>query len=148
MGRLRRSILSVTDRGPDELAAGAAREFARALAVRWQETLQAELLGVYIIGSLAHGGFSRRYSDIDIGAITETGLSRSALNAMRAQAASVSDMLAPKLSIFWTDRSFSIGRFPPLDRADYLDHAVTLMERERVAPAWPALDEVRRYLAA
>src|SRR5262249_29872005 len=37
--------------------------------------------------------------------------------------------------------------FPPLDRIDYLDHAVVLTERERVRPAQPALDEIHRYLA-
>ena len=55
--------------------------------------------------------------------------------------------LAPKLSLFWTDRSFTIGRFPPLDRLDYLDHAQPLIERERAAPPRPSLDEVRAYLA-
>jgi hypothetical protein len=52
----------------------------------------------------------------------------------------------PKLSVFWTDRHFSLGRFPPLDRIDYLDHAVVLMERERVWPARPTLEEVQYYL--
>ena len=48
--------------------------------------------------------------------------------------------------MFWTDRGCSLGRLPPLDRADYLDHAVTLYERERVVPARPTLDEIRAYL--
>jgi predicted nucleotidyltransferase len=38
------------------------------------------LLGAYLIGSLAHAGFSRRYSDIDIALVTETGLSPPALD--------------------------------------------------------------------
>src|SRR5438093_12121004 len=105
----------------DEIAAAAARDFARALAESWQA--EPELLGSYLIGSLAHGGFSRRYSDIDVAVITERGLTPPALERLRARAASVSAELAPKLSIFWTDRGFSIGRFPPLDCADYLDSA-------------------------
>ena len=48
--------------------------------------------------------------------------------------------------MFWTDRQFSIGRFPPLDRIDYLDRPVVLMERERVLPVRPTLEEIRRYL--
>ncbi|HZO47717.1 MAG TPA: hypothetical protein VFB68_17600, partial [Xanthobacteraceae bacterium] len=36
---------------------------------------------------------------------------------------------------------------PPLDRADYLDHGATLIERERVTPPRPGLAEVRAYLA-
>jgi predicted nucleotidyltransferase len=132
---------------PDELAADAAREFATALAARWQVLGGQNLLGAYLLGSLAHGGFSRRYSDIDLGVVTEAGLDAAALAALRAEAGAVSAELAPKLSIFWTDRAFSIGRFPPLDRADYLDHAVALFERERVVPSRPGLDEVRSYLA-
>ena len=49
--------------------------------------------------------------------------------------------------MFWTDRSFTLGRFPPLDRLDYLDRPVVLGERERVRPPRPTQDEVRRYLA-
>src|SRR5436853_3468534 len=120
---------------PDQLAAIAARNFGTALAARWHG--EPRLIGIYLIGSLAHGGFSRRYSDVDIAVITENGLSPSVLDRMRADAVSVSEELAAKLSIFWSDRAFSIGRFPPLDRADYLDHAVTLMEREHVVPARP-----------
>lgn len=48
---------------PDVLATNAARDFAVALAARWQARLGDALLGVTLIGSLAHGGFSRRYSD-------------------------------------------------------------------------------------
>ncbi len=105
------------------------------------------LLGVYLIGSLAHGGFSRRYSDIDVAVVTEAGLTPADFDAMRADAAAISGELAAKLSIFWTDRTFSAGRFPPLDRADYLDHGVALIERERDRRRpRPGLAEVRAYL--
>jgi len=131
---------------PDEQAAAAARDFAKVIATRWQTLLGDSLLGVYLAGSLAHGGYSRRYSDIDMAVITEAGLSPADFDAMRASAAEASPQLAGKVSIFWTDRSFSLGRFPPLDRADYLDHALTLVERERVTPTRPDLTEVRGYL--
>lgn len=131
----------------DVLAANAARDFAATLAGRWQTHLGDALLGVYLIGSLAHGGFSRRYSDIDVAVVTETGLVPADFDAMRAEAAAISSELAAKLSIFWTDRTFSAGRFPPLDRADYIDHGVALFEREKVTPARPGLAEVRDYLA-
>lgn len=131
---------------PDVVAAHAARDFAAALAARWQARLADALLGVTLIGSLAHGGFSRRYSDIDVAVVTEAGLTPTDFDAMRADAAAISRQLAAKLSIFWTDRTFSTGRFPPLDRADYLDHGVVLLERERVAPPRPGLSDVRAYL--
>ena len=133
---------------PDDLAAAtAARDFARALGTKWQSQLAGETIGLYLIGSLAHGGFSRRYSDIDLALITESGLDQATFHGLCAQALALSNELGAKVSVFFTDRSFKGGRFPPLDRADYLDHAVPLMERERIAPSRPSLDEIRGYLA-
>ncbi|HUK59461.1 MAG TPA: nucleotidyltransferase domain-containing protein [Stellaceae bacterium] len=124
----------------------AAAAFAGRMAAAWGEMLGARLLGVYLIGSLAHGGFSARYSDIDVGVTTEDGVRPDELEAMRARAAADSRELAAKLSIFWSDRSFAMGRFPPLDRVDYVDHAVPLVERERIRPPRPTRDEIRTYL--
>jgi hypothetical protein len=131
----------------DDLAAAAARDFARTLGAQWQSQLAGEVIGVYLIGSLAHGGFSRRYSDIDIALITERGLDQASVNGLCAQAPALSNEFGPKVSLFFTDRGFNGGRFPPLDRADYLDHAVPVIERERITPSRPTLDEVRGYLA-
>jgi hypothetical protein len=130
---------------PDRVARTAAVDFAHRLASYWQAVLGIELLGAYLIGSLAHGGFSRRYSDIDMALVTQAGLPRQGLNCVRTEAEALSADWGPKLSMFWTDRPFCLGRFPPLDRIDYLDHAVVLTERERVHPARPMLQEIRRY---
>ena len=108
---------------------------------------RSELLGVYLIGSLAHGGFSRRYSDIDMAVVTQAGLSPQTLDRVRREAAAVSAEWAAKLSVFWTDRHFELGRFPPLDRIDYIDHAVVLIERERVQPIRPTLEKIQHYLS-
>ena len=59
----------------DEIASETAAAFANSLVDGWQAALGSELLGLYLIGSLAHGGFSRRYSDIDMAVISENGLS-------------------------------------------------------------------------
>ena len=56
----------MTQTDPDEFAKSAAIDFARHLVRHWQEELGTDLLGAYLMGSLAHAGFSRRYSDIDI----------------------------------------------------------------------------------
>jgi len=125
-----------------------ATDFARRSAALWRQVLGYELLGVYAIGSLAHGGFSARYSDVDVAVITENGITQPVLDRVKGEAASLSADWGPKLSLFWSDRNFTVGRFPPLDRIDYLDHAVALTERERVRPARPSLDEVRRYLGS
>jgi predicted nucleotidyltransferase len=131
----------------DTPARSAAARFGGDVALLWQAALGRDLIGAYLIGSLAHGGFSQRYSDIDVALVTEAGLSPETLDQLRREAASLSAEWGSRLSVFWTDRRFVLGRFPPLDRIDYLDHAVMLTERERVQPVRPALDEVRRYLA-
>jgi hypothetical protein len=133
-------------RTTDETAEAAAVDFAGRIVPFWQAALGSELLGVYLMGSLAHGGFSHRYSDIDIAVITEAGLSPQTLDRVRSEGVALSVEWGPRLSVFWTDRHFGLGRFPPLDRIDYLDHAIALMERERVQPVRPALEEIRRYL--
>jgi hypothetical protein len=136
----------MTQADPDEFAKTAAIDFARQLILRWQGELGADLLGAHLMGSLAHAGFSRRYSDIDIALVTIAGLSPQALDRLRSEAVALSADWGPKVSVFWTDRQFSLGRFPPLDRLDYLDHAVALVERECVRPARPTLEEIHHYL--
>lgn len=139
-------VVAITDTNPDDVARAAALDFAQRLARECQRALGSELLGAYLIGSLAHAGFSRRYSDVDVAVVTATGLSAPVLERLRHDAVALSADWGPKLSVFWTDRDFSVGRFPPLDRIDYLDHAVVLAERERVRPVRPTLDEIRDYL--
>jgi predicted nucleotidyltransferase len=136
----------MTQADPNELARTEAIDFARRLVQRWQETLGAELLGAYLIGSLAHAGFSRRYSDIDLALVTAASLSQDAIDVLKSRAIALSTDLGPKVSIFWSDRHFALGRFPPLDRVDYLDHAVALVESERLRPPRPTLEEIRQYL--
>jgi predicted nucleotidyltransferase len=131
----------------DETARTAALKFADALASSFQAQLGERLIGAYLIGSLAHGGFSRRYSDIDMALITEVALDTAALATLRGLAAERDATLSQKLSVFWSDRGFSMGRLPPLDRIDYLDRAVMLTERERVLPVRPTIDEIRVYLS-
>jgi hypothetical protein len=130
----------------DEPTRTAALALAEGMAAFWSERLGARFIGGYLIGSLAHGGFSRRYSDIDMALLVENGLDAAELAEMRAHATAIAPDLAPKLSLFWADRGFTMGRFPPLDRVDLIDHAVSLDEREIVRPARPSLAEVRTYL--
>src|SRR5689334_12088799 len=130
----------------DDSAASAARVFAEGVAAFADAKMGANLLGAYLLGSLAHGGFNRLYSDIDVALVTESGIDGAMLDAVKAEAAALSHERATKLSIFWSNRQFTIGRFPPLDRVDYLDHAVALVERDRVNPMRPTLQEIRAYL--
>ena len=131
---------------PNGLARAAAVDFVRRLVPHYRQIFGSELLGAYLIGSMAHAGFSWRYSDLDIALVTVGGLSSQVQDHIRNKAVALSTDWAAKLSVFWADRHFSTGRFPPLDRIDYLDHAIVLMERERVKPARPTLTEIREYL--
>jgi len=137
---------AIADADADELAKTAAMDFARRLVPLWQASLGTELLGAYLIGSMAHAGFSRRYSDVDMALVTATGLSPRVHDGLQSRAIALSADWGSRISIFWADRHFSLGRFPPLDRIDYLDHALLLMERERIRPTRPTLTDVREYL--
>jgi hypothetical protein len=130
----------------DESVREDATILAAGLSEFWQKRLGNNLLGFYLLGSLAHDGFNWRCSDIDVGLVAETGVTDADIQAMRDEALLLSPDLASKVSLYWTDRGFSIGRFPSLDRLDYLDHAVALMERERINPPRPSLDDIRTYL--
>jgi hypothetical protein len=122
--------------------------FVRHVAELWERHLRQRLAGIYLIGSLAHGGYSPRYSDIDMALITEAPLAAGEVDLVNEKAALHSAFFSERLSLFWADENFSAGRFPPLDRIDYLDHRVPLLERRRAMPARPALREVRSYLGA
>src|SRR4029077_21144985 len=136
----------MTQADPDEAARTAAIDFSRRLVPHWQKALGTELLGAYLIGSLAHAGFNRRYSDIDLAIVTEAGLAQDELDGLKSEAVALSRDWGSKVSIFWSDRHFSLGRFSHVDRVDFLDHAVALIEREHSRPPRPTLEEIRQYL--
>jgi predicted nucleotidyltransferase len=80
----------ITSVDSNEIAKTEAIDFVRRLVQHWQETLGAELLGAYLIGSLAHAGFNQRYSDIDLAIVTEAGLSQDALEGLKSEAVALS----------------------------------------------------------
>ena len=108
--------------------------------------LGSRLAGAFLIGSLAHGGYSARYSDIDVAIVMENLSDSRDLIALRESLKETSAALASRLSLFWTDVEFTGGRFPLLDRIDYLDHRVALLQRRPAAPQRPALQAIRTYL--
>jgi len=128
-------------------ASASAIAFAHEVARLWERELADDFLGFYLIGSLAHGGFNERYSDIDVLLTAAKPLGPQVRDNVAQQATALSLALAGKLSLHWTVENFSAGRFLPLDRLDYLDHAVMLLERRRVEPLRPSRAEVRAYLA-
>ena len=94
----------------NETARTAALKFADALASSYRAQLGERLIGAYVIGSLAHGGFSHRYSDIDVALITEFALDTTTLTTLHGLAPECDATLSQKLSVFWSDRGFTAGR--------------------------------------
>jgi hypothetical protein len=137
----------LTNRATNPSDEAAALEFARKVAQLWHHRLGDRLLGIYLIGSLAHGGFNASYSDIDLALIAERGLEPSEIDLVKHQATEYSAVHAARLSLFWANQDFSAGRFPPLDRVDYIDHAVPLLESRRMYPTRPTLAQIRFYLS-
>ncbi|MFL2669275.1 MAG: hypothetical protein ACJ0HT_06860, partial [Alphaproteobacteria bacterium] len=125
--------LFVRDKETREAAIDLAKQIGNSSAGR----LGKDFIGFYLLGSLAHGGFNRRYSDIDVALISENGVEGAFLEALEAEACAIAPDLGSRVSIFWTDRAFSVGRFPPLDRIDYIEHAIPLEECERVEVSKP-----------
>ena len=134
--------MSLSDEEIREAAIDLAKQIGSSSAGR----LGKEFIGFYLLGSLAHGGFNRRYSDIDVALISENGVDDAFLEALEAEARAIAPDLGSRVSIFWTNRAFSVGRFPPLDRIDYIEHAVPLEECERVEVPKPSLEEIQTYM--
>lgn len=107
-----------------------------------------QLAGVFLIGSLAHGGYSERYSDIDVAVVMEKLSTARDLAVLNEELIGTSPDLAPRLSLFWTDVDFSGGRFPLLDQIDFLDHRVALLQRRPATPERADLRAIRTYLRA
>jgi len=130
----------------DQQVRDTATGLARNLAAFCEDLLGPHFIGFYLLGSLAHGGFNRRYSDIDVALVSEHGIDDTQQQAFDTEARRLSPDLAGRVSLFWSDRKFSTGRFPPLDRLDYIDYAVPLAERVKIAIGRPGIDEIRAYL--
>ena len=90
-------------------------------------------VSVYIMGSLARGGFSEIASDIDLGIILKGSLDgagekiKDVLSAAHKNFPSVKN----NISIFWgsiesINGVIEAGRYPPFDRLDLIDHALLL----------------------
>lgn len=75
---------------PDQCTLVSAIEFTQRLAEFWWRDIGGRVCGIYRIGSLAHGGFNGRYSDIDIAVIVDEPLSPDEIDRTRARAGEVS----------------------------------------------------------
>lgn len=110
----------------------------------FSDALGPSLVEVYKLGSLAHGGFSDIYSDIDVGLILSSPEPPPAMAELIAGAKALHPDYGKKLSMFWGNPDFSWGRLPAIDRLDLLDHGVALLHGIRPTLRRPTRDEIHR----
>ena len=116
------------------------------VAEHFRSELGPPLVEVYKLGSLAHGGFSRIYSDIDVGVLLSCKEPPAEFANLVTQAKSLHPDLGKKLSVFWGNPEFSWGRLPIIDRLDLLDHGVSLLGDHKANFARPTKIEIHQAL--
>jgi hypothetical protein len=129
-------------------AAGKVIEATSAMAAR---VFHGRLASVYLLGSLAHGGFSPALSDIDMGLVLEDPLlpdDEASIAIVKEQVVDLGVSLANRLSLFWGSpeslrSARQEGRFPPLDRMDLILHGRLLVGRDtRAGLSKPTREEL------
>jgi hypothetical protein len=116
------------------------------VADHFQIRLGTSLVEVYKLGSLAHGGFSEAYSDLDVGLILNCEHPPEQMDRVIAEAKGLDPAYGKKLSVFWGNPALTWGRLPVLDRLDLLDHGVPLLNGTRAAFLRPSRADIRRAL--
>jgi len=110
----------------------------------FNDALGSTLVEAYKLGSLAHGGFSDIYSDIDVGLILNCREPPCAINELIAGAKALHPEYGKKLSMFWGNPEFTWGRLPVIDRVDLLDHGVALLHGIKPSLRRPTKEEIHQ----
>ena len=118
--------------------------FACLVARHFQYRLGSSMVEAYKLGSLAHGGFSTAYSDIDIGLLLACAEPPAQMSGAIAAAKTLDAEYGNKLSVFWGNAEFGWGRLPVIDRLDLLDHGVPLLGGRAANFRRPTKDEIHR----
>lgn len=116
--------------------------FVDEVAEHFKSTLGSQLVEAYKLGSLAHGGFSAIYSDIDVGLLLNCSEPPERMSDLIAEAKTLDLEYGKKLSIFWGNPEFNWGRLPMIDRIDMLDHGMQLLHGIKPAFRRPTKDEI------
>lgn len=120
--------------------------FVAGVAEYFHAKLGSSLVDAYKLGSLAHGGFSNIYSDIDVGLLLNCPEAPTRMTESIAEAKTLDVEYGKKLSVFWGNPEFTWGRLPNLDRLDLLDHGVPLLNGHRPQFRRPTKQEIRDEL--
>jgi hypothetical protein len=131
---------------------------ARVACERATGALDARLISVYAVGSLAHGGFAPAVSDIDVAVLVDR-CDESVPPIISAAVESSQEQLGPgladRLSIFYGDwQTFAVppeaARLGAIDRLDLMEHGVLMQGVDRRARdgVRPTRDELVTETAA
>jgi hypothetical protein len=120
--------------------------FVLRVVKHFQAKLGTSLVDAYKLGSLAHGGFSAVYSDIDVGLLLDCAAAPAQMAELIADAKTLDTVYGKKLSIFWGNPEFTWGRLPNLDRLDLLDYGVPLLNGHKLQLRRPTKQEIRDEL--
>ena len=101
--------------------------FIEQVGEHFKSRLGTKLFEAYKLGSLAHGGFSEIYSDIDVGLLLNCTDPPHEMPALIVEAKALDAEYGKKLSVFWGNPDFGWGRLPVIDRLDLLDHGLALL---------------------
>ena len=118
--------------------------FVSRVAEHFKARLSGSLVEAYKLGSLAHGGFSNIYSDIDVGLVLNCSEPPTEMSELIANGKSLDAEYGKKLSVFWANPEFTWGRLPVIDRLDLLDHGVPLLRGIKPSFRRPGKDEIHR----
>ncbi|WP_353570781.1 hypothetical protein [Candidatus Albibeggiatoa sp. nov. BB20] len=120
-------------------------DFVAHLTIQLRHLFDDKLLNVFQLGSLSHGGFSERFSDIDIAVVLSEPATNDVIADVKQQILNLEpNTLAKRVSLFWTVPDFSWGRLRPVDQLDFLDNRQCLWgEPLQNLPPRPSLDLVR-----
>jgi hypothetical protein len=121
-------------------------EYALRVARFFNSCLGSVLAEAYQLGSLAHGGFSAVYSDIDIGLLLNCAEPPEGMAETISAARDLDSVYGKKLSVFWGNPEYNWGRLPVIDRLDLLDHGVPLLRGQYPLFRRPSKAEVQQAL--
>ena len=110
------------------------RSLVNNFAASAQEKFNDRCMAIYLMGSLARGGFSERASDIDVGVILAGPLREADQADIDSSVLAITNsypQIENNLSVFWgsvdsINGVVDAGRYPPFDRLDLIEHGALL----------------------
>lgn len=121
-------------------------DYCVTVARYFKHNLGPSLVEVYKLGSLAHGGFSPVYSDIDLCLLMECSEAPAEMAQLIAGAKESHPTYGKWLSVFWGNPAEPWGRLPVLDRIDLLDHGAPIFSSHRPEFSRPDKASIRAAL--